>query len=412
MSDEPEEIKLKRITIKTESGSKWFDSPEKLQSWVQQQRQLYKTHQQNSQQKQHYQIQQLFSVFEQSWTNLHQQITNGLLRFKSDPNNYNKRVDTFINDFSNYLDSNQLFTEDNPHTDFFQQQADKSIEHCIAAMAVCFEFNITQIDRNMYIALQEADAYFAGNEERVLNDSNSLQQLKEQWDDEFTKQRDNWVLKYQTKIDESNQLNSKADGLISEWAEQTETQTADLNVHIDSFKSKFDEELTAAKSELENITKTYDDKLALHAAVKYWGIQQKSHNNKAIWFAIALGIMTLVVIFTIVGFSYLTLDAPLKEIHLSKIFTAAALTTFGIWLIKILANIFMSHLHLSTDAQERRTMIHTYLALTRKGQGPKEEDRQLILQTLFRPSATDMVKNDQGPTQLVDMINRLSPKSK
>ena len=63
-----------------------------------------------------------------------------------------------------------------------------------------------------------------------------------------------------------------------------------------------------------------------------------------------------------------------------------------------------------TNYKERRTMIHTYLALTRKGQGPKAEDRQLMLQTLFRPSTTDMVKNDQGPTQLVDLINRLSPK--
>jgi hypothetical protein len=141
-------------------------------------------------------------------------------------------------------------------------------------------------------------------------------------------------------------------------------------------------------------------------------MQLDSHNKKAKGFAIALGIVTCVVIVTIILFSYLTLDAPLKDIHLSKIFTAAALTTFGIWLTKILANIFMSHLHLATDAQERRTMIHTYLALTRKGHGPKEEDRQLILQTLFRPSSTDMVKNDQGPTQLVDMINRLSPKAK
>ena len=63
-----------------------------------------------------------------------------------------------------------------------------------------------------------------------------------------------------------------------------------------------------------------------------------------------------------------------------------------------------------TNYKERRTMIHTYLALTRKGQGPKAEDRQLMLQTLFRPSTTDMVKNDQGPTQLVDLINRLSAK--
>lgn len=33
MSDQQELIKLKRITIKTESGSRWFDAPHKSTAW-------------------------------------------------------------------------------------------------------------------------------------------------------------------------------------------------------------------------------------------------------------------------------------------------------------------------------------------------------------------------------------------
>ncbi len=46
MAEEIEEVKLKRITVSTnktkttETGSKWFDEPEKLLAWVQQQYQL------------------------------------------------------------------------------------------------------------------------------------------------------------------------------------------------------------------------------------------------------------------------------------------------------------------------------------------------------------------------------------
>lgn len=45
MSEEIEEVKLKRITIKTlfhqtKKGSKWFDEPKKLLAWVQQKYQL------------------------------------------------------------------------------------------------------------------------------------------------------------------------------------------------------------------------------------------------------------------------------------------------------------------------------------------------------------------------------------
>lgn len=72
---EQEETKLKRITIKTETGSKWFDDPDKLLAWVQQQRQLYGFHGNVSQR---YQMAQLFNTFDNSWNNLQQQITDGL----------------------------------------------------------------------------------------------------------------------------------------------------------------------------------------------------------------------------------------------------------------------------------------------------------------------------------------------
>lgn len=407
MSEEQEETKLKRITIKTETGSKWFDDPDKLLAWVQQQRQLYGFHGNISQR---YQMQQLFSTFDQSWSNLQKQITDGLRRFKNDTDNYNNRVEQFSNSFSSYITNKQLFTEEAPFAPFVQRQAEKSAELGLAALAVAFDINVSPVDRKMYQGLQQADNYFAGSEDRIKDEADSLQQLKERWDEEQTKQRDNWVNEFQQRIDEATLQNSKADGLISDWQEQTETQTADLETHKTKFQSEYSDELDKARTELNNFKNYFEGDLALQAPVAYWKTQQASHNKKAMIYGIALGVLTLIVLATIIVFAIYGLDQTFKEIAVSKLFTAAAITTFGIWIIKIVANIFMSHLHLATDAQERRTMIHTYLALTRKGQGPKEEDRQLILQTLFRPSTTDMVKNDQGPTQLVDLINRLSPK--
>lgn len=407
MSDQSEEKKLKRITIKTENGTKWFDDPDKLLAWINHQRKLYAFHTQHSQR---YQMQQLFHAFDQSWNNLQQEVTQGLKRFQNDADNYNTRVEQFSNSFHNFLNKKQLFTDEAPFNDFLQRQVQKDAVSGLAVLAVAFDSNVSPLDREMYKAIQEADAYFAGNQERVADEGESLQELRQRWDTEFTEQRNSWKSDYQLQIDEASGLNKKAESLIGDWQQQTETQSEELAAHQTDFKKQYDEALAEATSELENLTKTYDDKLALHASVKYWGLQHKSHTTKAKAFAYALGITTVVVLATIIVFAFYGLDQPIKEVSVSKLLTAAALTTFGLWAIKILANIFMSHLHLATDAQERRTMIHTYLALTRKGQGPKEEDRQLILQTLFRPSTTDMVKNDQGPTQLVDLINRMSPK--
>ncbi|MCT8986599.1 DUF6161 domain-containing protein [Shewanella phaeophyticola] len=362
---EQEETKLKRITVKTETGSKWFDEPEKLLAWVQQQRDLYTFHRKVSQR---YQMQQLFSTFDQSWNNLQTQITDGLKRFKHDPENYNQRAEQFSQDFAKLLNNRKLFTDEASFNTFVQRQVVKSPEFGLAAIAVEFDFNVTPIDRKMYQGLQEADAYFAGSEDRIDDETESLEQLKHRWDDEFKQQKSKLEADNSPVLFEFIQHKVNAEKLIQKWQDQTETQTADLDTHKNEFKTKFDDELAKAKTDLENLTKTYDDKLALHAAVKYWGIQQKSNRNKAIGFGIVMLVMIIAVVLTLMVFVNNHLNTTIKDVALNKLITVAVITTFGIWLIKVAANIFMSHLHLATDAQERRTMIHTYLALTRKGQ--------------------------------------------
>jgi len=83
-----------------------------------------------------------------------------------------------------------------------------------------------------------------------------------------------------------------------------------------------------------------------------------------------------------------------------------AISTFGIWVTRLSAKIFISNLHLRTDADERVTMIQTYLALLREGSGPMDEERQLILQTLFRPSSTGFIKDD-GPSSFHELVTNV-----
>ena len=82
------------------------------------------------------------------------------------------------------------------------------------------------------------------------------------------------------------------------------------------------------------------------------------------------------------------------------------IAVLGVWLARIIVRIFLSHLHLETDAKERVTMIQTYLALLREEHALKENERQVILQTLFRPSATGIVKDDGIPPSIIDIVSR------
>jgi hypothetical protein len=77
------------------------------------------------------------------------------------------------------------------------------------------------------------------------------------------------------------------------------------------------------------------------------------------------------------------------------------------WFLRILSKIFLSQLHAWSDAQERVTMVRTYLSLLQDEKGLGAEDRRLILEALFRPAPSGIIKDDGVPPAMFDMISRL-----
>ena len=69
-----------------------------------------------------------------------------------------------------------------------------------------------------------------------------------------------------------------------------------------------------------------------------------------------------------------------------------------VWILRFLSKVLVSHLHRAADATERVTMIDTYLSLIAEDALTKlsEQDMQLILQVIFRPTVDGFVKDD-GP---------------
>lgn len=406
MSDHQE--KHKQIELKTESGSIKFDDYIALQSWINKQKLIYKYHNPSSQK---YALQNVFQQMEQAWAQLAHILSNGIQRQLNNPDQYNAQINKFVKEFQNYLNQGIIFTSDAPHSTFISQQAKIRPEYGVVAIAEIYNHNIQNIDKHALDGIEQVKKYMHGTEERSTNEWDKLIELKIRWNDELEKHKQEWSLQYSNELTTARSLNDESAEILQKWKDQIELNTKELNDTEHSFKLNYERAFDSAKNELERITTTYDAKLSLQASVRYWGLQKKHHDNRTIAFGITLAVSAILVIIGLLVFSSQFLDVNFKEIHISRLVSAAVLTTFGIWVIKILSNIFMSHMHLATDAQERRTMIHTYLALTRKGHGPKEEDRQLILQTLFRPSTSGMVKEDSGPANLVDMVNRLASRN-
>ena len=165
--------------------------------------------------------------------------------------------------------------------------------------------------------------------------------------------------------------------------------------------------LNKEKGKLRAFEKVYYEKLALSASVTYWTSKAKAHRKRS-----ALFVWLVLSSFAAVGFGlHLTISEFARELTLANVTLRqfallAIVATVGVWSIRILVRIMLSNIHLYNDAKEREVMLLTYLALLEEGKLPKEDSRELILQALFRPSSTGIVKDDAAPPFMAEWLKR------
>jgi hypothetical protein len=208
--------------------------------------------------------------------------------------------------------------------------------------------------------------------------------------------------KVRTNSEESGRINK-------DLRERLAEHEASHGTLMEEHKAAHVGELERARVELENISRTYEERTALQAPVMYWRGKRRKHKILAIVFGIATALAMLgggllaywEILWLLEGLEPDQYPAPWK---IGGLLISATLI---LWVIRILVRIFFSNLHLEADASERMTMVQTYLALIRKGKGPKDEDRQLILQTLFRPASTGIVKDDAVPPSILEWLTRV-----
>ncbi|WP_155418764.1 DUF6161 domain-containing protein [Pseudomonas fluorescens] len=193
--------------------------------------------------------------------------------------------------------------------------------------------------------------------------------------------------------------------------------------------------VTEATTTLASAKNAYHDQVDLDASVQYWSARRRNHSiYKVVWFFAILLSMTVMFISVLgyygaggaAGLSNLmheqrvenatlsqelsttppssptpieptaTSLTPSASINLvshtrSEISLAVAdlagaallITLLGI-LIKITLRQFNTHSHLALEAEERITFTKTYLALLNEGKLKSDEDRKLVLESLFR----------------------------
>lgn len=204
-------------------------------------------------------------------------------------------------------------------------------------------------------------------------------------------------------------------------------------------KRKATEALGFAKDDLDAAQKAYHDSVALQASVTYWGDRGKKFTTqRRIWLSLVLG--SIITTFVVMVLYYNLVNKPESISATAKVVTepahkensedvkkvainsttaknaretlkpkqsttnesyiisqivhfsgAALLVTLMGVLIRLCLRQFNIASHCELDAAERVTMTMTYLALLNENKLKSDEDRRLVLESLFRPNLANSV---------------------
>ncbi|MBP7769858.1 MAG: hypothetical protein KA055_01900 [Aliarcobacter sp.] len=209
--------------------------------------------------------------------------------------------------------------------------------------------------------------------------------------------------------------------------------------------NKIYEESKTAKEKYENTIKAAEKRAELGASVLYWEQKQEKHKkqfdtykNLAIGFIIVLVLILGAVIYFEKSLRNNSSTNEIKHIkselkvekdkegfkkelkpEIKKIlekkddnsflkdfensnlpwyFLMIFASSSFFWIIRITVKIALSNLHLSEDAHERVVMIQTYLAFVKEGELKDENDKNLVLSPLFRPSNIGIIQDESSVT--------------
>ncbi|KSA13646.1 MAG: DUF6161 domain-containing protein [Maribacter dokdonensis] len=202
--------------------------------------------------------------------------------------------------------------------------------------------------------------------------------------------------------------------------DQNENWESNFTVQKEDVAKRFDDEFDRHKSKMTESEEFYEKKLAVKSAVTYWSDKAKSHKSNSYIFGAIVGILMILTFIGIISLGKYIINLDLTDVNGTgrKILTetgALQLWVYGffivcmtliIWFIRLIVKVFLSNLHLLSDAKERETMIQTYLAFEREENTLKETDRDLILPSIFRISTNGFIKEDSTPNSPINIITK------
>jgi len=215
---------------------------------------------------------------------------------------------------------------------------------------------------------------------------------------------------YQNGLSEIRAVHVEQSEAISKQRNDEASAHAERDIEWKTLKESME-------SEWGQLKRVYDEQLALLAPTQYWSERAVNHKKVAIGFATSFGVLLtiFIIVFATLAMPHLFEAAGQKDTSpLLTLVPIAVLAFAGVWVLKMLSRLLSENLQMMRDAKERETMVKTFLALMRDDKEGKsiinDNDRILILHSLFRPSSVNAV-DDAPPVHWFDILtNKVSGK--
>jgi len=206
---------------------------------------------------------------------------------------------------------------------------------------------------------------------------------------------------------------SKASGDYKNYVGLIDTFKSEKEILFDKWfdksKGDFDNFDLSSKGKIDELEKTYREKLKLEAPARYWQVKSakyyeegKKARNILLWMVSLTGIFLAIILVVSPAwiFKQVFSENTSSIVRWSVVFIV--LLSFIAFAVRAITKVMFSSYHLARDAEERHTLTFFYLALL-KDTEVKEEERKLILQSLFSRVDTGLLKEDSGPTMPNDI---------
>jgi hypothetical protein len=215
---------------------------------------------------------------------------------------------------------------------------------------------------------------------------------------------------------------SNATSEYSNYIKQIDEFKQEKEKSFESWYKKTQEDFTnfdeGSKERLSNLEETYFRKLQLSKPARYW--QQKSTKyyidaNKMksilIWVVLLSSIFLALILIISPKWIFETVFSENRSAIIRWSLVFITLLSLIAFTVRAITKMMFSSFHLARDAEERHTLTFFYLSLlTEKDSTINDEDRKLILQSLFSRAETGLLKDDSGPTMPNDFIGKIMNK--